>query len=59
MKHLWCWLALGCALVCYGQRVAENRVWLTLPLAVVIAMSGMLGWLGFCAWFFVKIGWFR
>ena len=54
MKHLWCWLALGCALVCYGQRCVENRLWWTIPIWVVLIFGPILGMGAVLIWYY---GW--
>ena len=60
MKHLFCSLALACALVCYAQRVRENVLWLTTPLgAILVSLPAFLGLilsLILHDWF-TKLGW--
>ena len=59
MKYLFCWLALACALVCYAQRVREDRLWLTAPLALLCSLAVCVGFACVGLFLFLKmLGWF-
>ena len=39
MKHLWCWLALGCALICYVQRGLDDPRWFRYPIGFLLTAT--------------------
>lgn len=57
MRHWLCWVALGCALLCYGQRVLEDVRWLTYPVAILITLGVGLGTMIGLVVLFTRIGW--
>ena len=42
MKHLWCWLSLGCALICYVQRCRVDARWWQFPVVTLLLFGPIL-----------------
>ena len=59
MKHIFCWIALGCASICYVQRCIEDKYWLTVPLSFLIVGASVVGVGGSCLFLLEKFGWIK